>query len=216
MPIISASVTWKGADASFNVKLDTTRPVEEFRLQLQALTGVPCARQKIMGFPCGVLKASSWDDVAIKGNKICVIMSGESEAAAAAAAPSDDAATPEVSQPINVVDIASSSRDAIVNNVTVKTTQNRIMCILSIPADTTVGRIKVLLSQPPHSCGQPVAMKLIYKGEPATLARSQSSFVLFHPRSISACDSSCQNLFSTFLPSSFDSAVLTPFAQAAS
>ena len=217
MPIISTVVTWKGA--SFNVNLDTASPVEEFRLQLQALTGVPCAGQKIMGFPGGVLKASSWDDIVIKGDKICVIMSGESEAAAAAAAPSDDAATPEVSQPsqpINVVDIASSSRDAILINVTVKTTQNSIMCILSIPADTTVGRIKVLLSQPPHSCGQPVAMKLIYKGEPATLARSQSSFVLFHPRSISACDSSCQNLFSTFLPSSFDSAVLTPFAQAAS
>jgi hypothetical protein len=172
MPIISTVVTWKGA--SFNVNLDTASPVEEFRLQLQALTGVPCARQKIMGFPGGVLKASSWDDVAIKGNKICVIMSGESEAAAAAAAPSVEAATPQVSQPsqpINVVDIASSSRDATTINVTVKTTQSSIMCLLSIPADTLVGRIKVLLSQPPHSCGQPVAMKLIYKGEPATLAR---------------------------------------------
>ena len=172
MPIISAVVTWKSA--SFNVNLDTASPVEEFRLQLQALTGVPCARQKIMGFPGGVLKASSWDDIAIKGNKICVIMSGESEAAAAAAAPSVEAATPEFSrpsQPINVVDIASSSRDAIMINVTVKTTQSSMMCLRSIPADTLVGRIKVLLSQPPHSCGQPVAMKLIYKGEPAALAR---------------------------------------------
>jgi hypothetical protein len=82
MQIISPVVSWQGA--SFNVNLDTACPVEEFRLQLQALTGVPCARQKIMGFPGGVLKASSWDDMAIKGNKICVIMSGESEAAAAA------------------------------------------------------------------------------------------------------------------------------------
>jgi hypothetical protein len=153
MPIISTTVTWKGA--SFTVNLDTAIPVEEFRLQLQALTGVPCARQKIMGFPGGVLKASSWDDVAIKGNKICVIMSGESEAAAAAAAPSVEASTPEVSrpsQPNNVVDIASSSRDATMINVTVKTTQSSIMRLLSIPADTLVGRIKILLSQPPHSC----------------------------------------------------------------
>jgi hypothetical protein len=56
-------------------------------------------------------------------------------------------------------------------NVTVKTTQSTIMCLRSIPADSLVGRIKVLLSQPPYSCGQPVAMKLIYKGEPAKLAR---------------------------------------------
>jgi hypothetical protein len=181
MPIISTVVTWKGA--SFNVNLDTASPVEVFRLQLQALTGVPCARQKIMGFPCGLLKASSWDDVAIKGNKICVIMSGESEAAAAAAAPSVEASTLEVSQPsqpINVVGIAPPSRAATMINVTVKTTQSSIMRLLSIPADTLVGRIKVILSQPPHSCGQPVAMKLIYKGEPATLAHSESSLVLFH------------------------------------
>ena len=176
MPIISTVVTWKGA--SFSVKLDTASPVEEFRLQLQALTGVPCARQKIMGFPGGVLKASSWDDIVIKGDKICVIMSGESEAAAAApsveAETSAAAATPQVSrpsQPINVAEIGSSSSDAMLINITVKTTQSTIICLRSIPADSLVGRIKVLLSQPPHSCGQPVAMKLIYKGEPATLAR---------------------------------------------
>jgi hypothetical protein len=178
MPIISTVVAWKGA--SFSVKLDTASPVEEFRLQLQALTGVPCARQKIMGFPGGVLKASSWDDIVVKGDKICVIMSGESEAAAAAAAPSVEAetaaaaATTQVSrpsQPINVADIGSSSSDAMLINITVKTTQSTIICLRSIPADSVVGRIKVLLSQPPHSCGQPIAMKLIYKGEPATLAR---------------------------------------------
>jgi len=176
MPIISTVVTWKGA--SLSVQLDTASPVEEFRLQLQALTGVPCAGQKIMGFPGGVLKASSWDDIVIKGDKICVIMSGESEAAAAApsveAGTAAAAATPEVSRPdrpINAVDIGSSSSDAMPINVTVKTTQSTIMCLRNIPAGTLVGRIKVLLSQPPHSCGQPVAMKLIYKGEPATLAR---------------------------------------------
>jgi hypothetical protein len=171
-----------------------------FRLQLQALTGVPCARQKIMGFPGGVLKASTWDDVAIKGNKICVVMSGESEAAAAFV-PSVQASAPEVSQPpqpINVVGISSSSRDATMISVTVKTTQNSIMRLLSIPADTLVGRIKVLLSHPPYSCGQPVAMKLIYKGEPAaTLARSESSLVLFHRRAISACD--CAKTFLNLL-----------------
>jgi hypothetical protein len=175
MPIISTVVSWKGT--SFSVNLDTASPVEAFRLQLQALTGVPCARQKIMGFPGGVLKASSWDNIVIKGDKICVIMSGESEAAESAAALSFEAAMPEVSQPsqpINNAEIAPSSpslRDAIMINVTVKTTQSTIMCLRSIPADSLVGRIKVLLSQPPYSCGQPVAMKLIYKGEPAKLAR---------------------------------------------
>ena len=176
MPIISTVVAWKGA--SFSVKLDTASPVEEFRLQLQALTGVPCARQKIMGFPGGVLKASSWDDIVIKGDNVCVIMSGESEAAAAApsveAETAAAAATTQVSrpsQPINVAEIGSSSSDAMLINITVKTTQSTIICLRSIPADSLVGRIKVLLSQPPHSCGQPIAMKLIYKGEPAALAR---------------------------------------------
>jgi hypothetical protein len=68
MPIFPVVVTWKGA--SFNIKLDTAEPVENFRLQLQTLTGVPCAGQKLMGFPGGVLKASSWTEVALKGDKI--------------------------------------------------------------------------------------------------------------------------------------------------
>jgi hypothetical protein len=170
MPIISAIVTWKSA--SFNVNLDTVRPVEDFRLHLQALTGVPCARQKIMGFPGGVLKASSWDDIVIKGDKICVIMTGESEAAAAVPSVANVAASADVSQPsqaVNVADIATSSGTMLIN-VTVKTAQNAIMCLPSIPADSLVGRIKVLLSQSPHSCGQTVAMKLIFKGELADLA----------------------------------------------
>jgi hypothetical protein len=211
MPIISTVVTWKGA--SFSLKLDTASPVEEFRLQVQALTGVPCARQKIMGFPGGLLKASSWDDIVIKGDKICVMMSGESEAAAAAAAPSVEAATPEVSRPsppINDVCIASSSSDAMLINVTVKTTQSTIMCLRSIPADSVIGRIKVLLSQPPHNCGQPVAMKLIYKGEPATIPPQESAPALFYQRSISACD------FKPFFLFRMTTLVLTSFTQAAS
>lgn len=171
MPIISTVVTWKGA--TFNVNLDTASPVEEFRLQLQALTGVPCARQKIMGFPGGVLKASAWDDVAIKGNKICVIMSGESEAAAAAAAPSavtEDAAVAD--QPVSSADGASSSSDAKLINVTVKTAKGTVMRLPNITADSRFDRIKVILSQQPHSCGQPFAMKLIYKGKQSTLAHN--------------------------------------------
>ncbi len=173
MTIISAFVTWKGA--TFNVKLDTVKPVEQFRLQLQTLTGVPCDGQKIMGFPGGVLKASSWDDILInyKGDKISVIMSGESEAAAAAAAPSavtEDAAVAD--QPVSSADGASSSSDAKLINVTVKTAKGTVMRLPNITADSRFDRIKVILSQQPHSCGQPFAMKLIYKGKQSTLAHN--------------------------------------------
>jgi hypothetical protein len=298
MPIVPVVVTWKGA--SFNIKLDTAEPVEDFRLQLQALTAVPCAGQKIMGFPGGVLKASSWADVALKGDKISVVMSGESVPAPAAhsspslaiisckvtfnfvkgpcvgrvithdfdagatvaqmkqylqqehgacdprthslvlvweeqgikltddamtaaalgvvicitvnvakkgsadilaSAPSPSvalpsstayskqsathqlsggfidnssasaaAATAHVLQPSQLPNISEgasmpSSILAKLLKVTVKTAQGAVMCIADLPADCLIGRIKLLLSQPPHSCGQPVSMKLIYKGK---------------------------------------------------
>jgi hypothetical protein len=38
------------------------------------------------------------------------------------------------------------------------------MSLPELAPDCLIGRIKMLLSQPPHSCGQPVNMKLIYKG----------------------------------------------------
>jgi hypothetical protein len=299
MPIVPVVVTWKGA--SFNIKLDTAEPVEVFRMQLQALTAVPCAGQKIMGFPGGVLKASSWTDVALKGDKISVVMSGESVPAPAAhSSPSfaiitckatfnfvkgpcigrvithdfdagatvaqmkqylqqehgacdprthslvlvweqqgiklrDDALTaaalggvicitvsiakkgtadllasaplPSVALPSSAICskqsatqqlpggfISSSTAGAAATTtayvlqpsqlpkisegasmpssilakllkVTVKTAQGAVMCIADLPADCLMGRIKLLLSQPPHSCGQPVSMKLIYKGK---------------------------------------------------
>jgi hypothetical protein len=163
MPIISTIVTWKGS--SFNVKLDTVKPVEEFRLQLQTLTGVPCAGQKIMGFPGGVLKASSWDSISMKGDEMCLIMSGESEAAAAASAQAVvTEVVPAVVQPVKGDGDAPSSSDAELINVTVKTAKGTVMCLHNIPADSRFDRIKVILSQQPHCCGQPIAMKLIYKG----------------------------------------------------
>ena len=166
MTIISAIVTWKGA--TFNVKVDTVKPVEQFRLQLQTLTGVPCDGQKIMGFPGGVLKASSWDEISLKRDKISVIMSGESDPAANAAAPSavtDDAAIGD--QLVRSTDIASS-RDAKLINVTVKTAKGTVMILPNITADSRFDRIKDILSQQPHCCGQPLAMKLIYKGKHGT------------------------------------------------
>jgi hypothetical protein len=195
MTIISAIVTWKGA--TFNVKVDTVKPVEQFRLQLQTLTGVPCDGQKIMGFPGGVLKASSWDEILLKGDKISVIMSGESDPAAAAAAPSAAAAAPSAAaaapsavtddaaigdQLVRSTDIASS-RDAKLINVTVKTAKGTVMRLPNITADSRFDRIKDILSQQPHCCGQPLAMKLIFKGKHGTLVHkfisAASLYVMF-------------------------------------
>ena len=143
MPIISATVTWNGAP--FHLKLDTAEPVEAFRLQLQKLTGVPCAGQKIMGFPGGVLKMCAWSDVALKGDRISVVMCGESVASSEAA--------PEV--------ISSSSSVT----VAIVTTQGALISLPDLPTDCLVGRIKLLISQPPHSCGAPGSLKLVYKGK---------------------------------------------------
>ena len=139
MPIISASVTWNGA--SFHLKLDTAEPVEAFRLQLQKLTGVPCAGQKIMGFPGGVLKACTWSDVALKEGKISVAMCGE--------------AAPEA--------ISSSGGSCV--TVSIVTTQGAVISLPGLPTDCLVGRIKLMISQAPHSCGAPGSLKLVYKGK---------------------------------------------------
>ena len=168
MPIVPVVVTWKGA--LFNIKLDTAEPVEIFRLQLQTLTGVPCAVQKLMGFPGGVLKASSWTEIALKGDKISVVMSGESVTAPAPASATATVDVPQPSHPPTSSEGASTSSEtssslAKLIKVTVKTAQGAAMCIADLPADCLMGRIKLLLSQPPHSCGQPVSMKLIYKGK---------------------------------------------------
>ncbi len=48
--------------------------------------------------------------------------------------------------------------------VTVKTAQGAVMFLPELAQDCLIGRIKMLLSQPPHSCGQPVDMMLMYKG----------------------------------------------------
>jgi hypothetical protein len=168
MPIFPVVVTWKGA--SFNIKLDTAEPVEKFRLQLQTLTGVPCAGQKLMGFPGGVLKASSWTEIALKGDKYSVVMSGESVTAPAPASATATVDVLQPSHPPSSSEGASSSSEtssslAKLLKVTVKTAQGAAMCLPDLPADCLMGRIKLLLSQPPHSCGQPVAMKLAYKGK---------------------------------------------------
>ncbi len=144
MPIISATVTWSGA--SFHLKLDTAEPVEAFRLQLQKLTGVPCAGQKIMGFPGGVLKACAWSDIAIKGDRISIVMCGESVAPEAAP-----------------VEILPSGGNCIA--VAIVTTQGAVISLPDLPTDCLVGRIKLMLSQPPHSCGAPGSLKLVYKGK---------------------------------------------------
>ena len=177
MPVIAVVVTWKGS--SFNIKLDTAEPVEAFRLQLQALTDVPCSGQKIMGFPGGVLKASSWAEIPLKGDKVSVIMSGERVAASAAGTANSDppardcaAAAAAVSQlcllpsPQRVESdpSVSAATTTTLLKVTVKTAQGALMLLPEIAPDCLIGRIKMLLSQPPHSCGQPVDMKLIYKG----------------------------------------------------
>jgi len=169
MPIVPVVVTWKGA--SFNCKIDTAEPVEVFRLQLQTLTGVPCAGQKLMGFPGGVLKASSWTEIVLKGDKISVVLSGESAAAPAPASAAVSATgTADVPQPSQLSKISESasmpsSSPAKLLKVTVKTAQGAVMCLTDLPVDCLMGRIKLLLSQPPHSCGQPVSMKLVYKGK---------------------------------------------------
>ena len=147
MPIVPVVMTWKGS--LFNIKLDTAQPVEVFRLQVQALTAVPCAGQKIMGFPGGVLKASLWTEVALKGDKISVVMSGESVTAAVPAPASTSAAT-HVLQPSQ---LPKSSEGVLVPSfslakllkVTFKTAQGAVMCITDLPADCLVGRIKLLL-----------------------------------------------------------------------
>jgi hypothetical protein len=179
MPVIPVVVTWKGS--SFNIKLDTAEPVEAFRLQLQAFTDVPCSGQKIMGFPGGVLKASSWAEIPLKGDRISVIMSGERIAASAAVAatpppgpPVSDcvAAAATVSQlsllpnqqRIESEPFVSAATTTTLVNVAVKTAQGNVMFLPELSPDYLIGRIKMLLSQPPHSCGQPVDMKLIYKG----------------------------------------------------
>ena len=144
MPIISATVTWSGA--SFHLKLDTAEPVEAFRLQLQKLTGVPCAGQKIMGFPGGVLKACAWSDIAIKGDRISIVMCGESVAPEAAP-----------------VEILPSGGNCVA--VAIVNTQGAVISLPDLPTDCLVGRIKSMLSQPPHSCGAPGSLKLVYKGK---------------------------------------------------
>ncbi len=179
MPVITVVVTWKGS--SFNIKLDTAEPVEAFRLQLQALTDVPCSGQKIMGFPGGVLKASSWAEIPLKGDKISVIMSGEriaasaavtatpppgpadSDCAAAAAAVSQLSLLPNPQRIESDPSVTAATTTTLVK-VAVKTTQGAVMFLPELSSDCLIGRIKMLLSQPPHSCGQPVDMKLIYKG----------------------------------------------------
>jgi len=169
MPIVPVVVTWKGA--SFNCKIDTAEPVEVFRLQLQTLTGVPCASQKLMGFPGGVLKASSWTEIVLKGDKISVVLSGESAAApapaSAAASATGTADVPQPSQLSKISEGASmpSSSPAKLLKVTVKTAQGAVISLTDLPVDCLMGRIKLLLSQPPHSFGQPVSMKLVYKGK---------------------------------------------------
>jgi hypothetical protein len=171
MPIITVVLTWKGA--SFDIKLDTCEPVEVFRLRVQAVTAVPCVSQKIMGFPGGVLKANSWTEVALKGDKINVILSGES---ATAPAPASETSTSDVLQhsqlPMSPEGaLMSSSSLAKSLKVTVRTTQGAVTCIPDLPANCLIGRIKYLLSLPPRSCGQPLSMKLVYRG----------TFVVFLP-----------------------------------
>jgi hypothetical protein len=179
MPVIPVVVTWKGS--SFNIKLDTAEPVETFRLQLQALTDVPCSGQKIMGFPGGVLKASSWAEIPLKGDKISVIMLGEriaasaagtanpppgppaSDCAAAAAADSQLSLLPNPQRIESEPSVRAATTTTLVK-VAVKTAQGTVMSLPELAPDCLIGRIKMLLSQPPHSCGQPVDMKLIYKG----------------------------------------------------
>jgi hypothetical protein len=176
MPIVSASVTWNGA--SFHLKLDTAEPVEAFRLQLQKLTGVPCAGQKIMGFPGGVLKACAWSDIALKGDRISVAMCGESVASSEVA--------PEA--------ISSSSRVT----VAIVTTQGAVISLPDLPSDCLVGRLKLMLSQPPHSCGAPSSLKLVYKGKRSVrmlvlgivalfLCAIASHSFTFHPSFLELC-----------------------------
>jgi hypothetical protein len=195
MPVIPVVVTWKGS--SFNIKLDTAEPVEAFRLQLQALTDVPCSGQKIMGFPGGVLQASSWAEIPRKVDKISVIMSGEriaaspavtatpppdppaSDCAAAAAAVSQLSLHPNPQRIESEPSVSAATTTTLVK-VAVKTAQGTVMFLPELAPDCLIGRIKMLLSQPPHSCGQPVDMKLIYKGVMHMLA----VFLLFGQKQI--------------------------------
>ena len=165
MPIIPVVVTWN--DASFSIDVDTDEPVDAFRLQLQKLTGVPCARQIIAGFPAGPLKASSWADIALNGDPITFVMSGESAAGPSIppiASDSAKAATVVSPPPPRLASPEAAPLNAKLLNVTVKTTQGAIMRLSNLAPDCCVGDIKALLAQPPHCCASPVRMKLAYKG----------------------------------------------------
>lgn len=141
------------------MKINTSEPVQAFRLQLQALTNVPCANQKIMGFPGGVLKASSWTEIPLspKVDKISVVMSGESAAATSV--------SPAPAAPASSSGCLAVADDAALLDVAVKTGQGAVISFPQLSRECLIGRIKLLLSQTPH-CGQPVNMKLIYKGKP--------------------------------------------------
>ena len=165
MPTIPVVVTWN--DASFSINVDTDEPVDAFRLQLQELTGVPCARQIIAGFPAGPLKASSWADIALNGDPITFVMSGESAAGPSIppiASDSAKAATVVPPPPPRLASPEASPSTARLLNVTVKTTQGAIMRLSNLAPDCCVGHIKTLLAQPPHCCGPPAHIKLAYKG----------------------------------------------------
>ena len=75
-------ITVKWTKSSFPVEIDTTQSVPTFKMQLFSLTGVPPARQKIMGFPKakGLLKDDAdWSTVGLKPD-LKVTMMGTAEA----------------------------------------------------------------------------------------------------------------------------------------
>lgn len=169
MAIITVVVCWNGA--SFKIKVDTDQPVEAFRLAIQNVTSVPCAFQKLMGFPGGVLKATHWSEVALKSSKFAIMMSicEAPIASLATAAPSCDADTlsnvqPHPAQFPRVPEAPPPSFATKLLSVSLKTPQGVAITVPGLPEHCLVSRVKFILSQPPYDLGQPLDMKLAYKG----------------------------------------------------
>jgi hypothetical protein len=95
-------------------------------------------------------------------------MSGES-AAATSVSPAPAAPAPSSG-------CLAVAEDAALLDVAVKTGQGAVISFPQLSRECLIGRIKLLLSQTPHNCGQPVNMKLIYKGKPHVCTFSCFSF----------------------------------------
>ena len=63
---VLVTLKWNGKEFK-DIEVDTTKPLNDFKTQLETLTGVPAARQKLMGVKDDLTKLKNGQKVTLIG-----------------------------------------------------------------------------------------------------------------------------------------------------